>query len=470
MSNRLGGLQGTAYLGTNANNPPNLTYNTYNPTPNDSQNYSVGDWWLNTVNEQLYYLASLAGNGMSKGSVATWLQVSTGAVNQAVHSFITDALGPVVPTNAGVVTISGVSGIYGQMLQTIGGGVNTLQIAPNFPLIAGSDGMVFIAGSSGGKWARLTAGPGTAIGNGDGAIVITNLGGGGGGGMVLAHTDGADAAINVGDNSFNFFGNGVFTATQGNAPGSSITIGQVANPTITGNVTFPGTVKITGLAGNAGVLVVDVAGNITSSTSATAFPGQNQFLMGGPPGIEPLWGTITPADGSVVVTSTAAGITIRAPGAGGGNTNAAQYILQIIINVPSQHPAAIYLGPANGFNVVFDRAGAPQFVGTTYTCNTTGVWYFSVNIIINNSPGPFTGFLAIQVNDPIQPVNSRRFSTFLDTSGQSPQINGNLSIDTMILMNATSTITFFVYSSPSNPAPAYSIRGTSWISWYYVSA
>ena len=49
MSNRLGGKQGTAYLGTNANQPPNWTFNDSDPTQYNTHNVSLGDLWLNTI-------------------------------------------------------------------------------------------------------------------------------------------------------------------------------------------------------------------------------------------------------------------------------------------------------------------------------------------------------------------------------------------------------------------------------------
>ena len=40
MSNRLGGKQGTSYLGTNANQPPNWTFSNRDPNQYDTQNVS----------------------------------------------------------------------------------------------------------------------------------------------------------------------------------------------------------------------------------------------------------------------------------------------------------------------------------------------------------------------------------------------------------------------------------------------
>lgn len=72
MSNRLGGLQGTAYLGTNANQPPNWSFNFRDPDMYDTQNVSVGDLWLNQNTEKAWVLLSLEGSPTSKGPLANW--------------------------------------------------------------------------------------------------------------------------------------------------------------------------------------------------------------------------------------------------------------------------------------------------------------------------------------------------------------------------------------------------------------
>lgn len=79
MSNRLGGKQGMAYLGTNANQPPNWFFNTRDPDQYDSQNYSLGDLWLNTLTTAAFMLVSLQGNDTSKGALALWQPFVFGA-------------------------------------------------------------------------------------------------------------------------------------------------------------------------------------------------------------------------------------------------------------------------------------------------------------------------------------------------------------------------------------------------------
>jgi len=71
MSNRLGGFQGTAYLGTKANQPPNTIESDRNPTPYDV-NFSRLDIWLNTVTNEKWVLDSLEGDANSKGVIAAW--------------------------------------------------------------------------------------------------------------------------------------------------------------------------------------------------------------------------------------------------------------------------------------------------------------------------------------------------------------------------------------------------------------
>ncbi len=79
MSNRLGGKQGTAYLGTNANQPPNMTFNNRPPTQYDFQNHSVGDIWLDSTApdiQKVWMLVSLEGTGTSMGQLGHWIQLS----------------------------------------------------------------------------------------------------------------------------------------------------------------------------------------------------------------------------------------------------------------------------------------------------------------------------------------------------------------------------------------------------------
>ena len=108
MSNRLGGKQGTAYVGTNANQPPNYTFGERDPNQNDKNDVSLGDLWLNQANKTLWALVSLEGNPGSKGSLATWVKLENSGFTP-VDTFVTDA-GSAVPVG-GILNILGGQGI-----------------------------------------------------------------------------------------------------------------------------------------------------------------------------------------------------------------------------------------------------------------------------------------------------------------------------------------------------------------------
>ena len=67
-SNRLGGKQGVSYIGTNADQPPNWTFNDHDPTQYDSFNYSVGDLWFNESTLETWVLVRLYGTATSLGT------------------------------------------------------------------------------------------------------------------------------------------------------------------------------------------------------------------------------------------------------------------------------------------------------------------------------------------------------------------------------------------------------------------
>jgi hypothetical protein len=76
MSNRLGGKQYPAYLGTNASQPPNWSFENRAPTTHDI-NYSIGDMWMDSTTNIAWLLISLKASGSSGGrSVATWIPFS----------------------------------------------------------------------------------------------------------------------------------------------------------------------------------------------------------------------------------------------------------------------------------------------------------------------------------------------------------------------------------------------------------
>jgi len=106
MSNRLGGKQGTAYTGTNANQPPNWTFNDdRDPNQYDTQNVEVGDLWMNLSTGVAWILISLAGNSTSKGALAEWVRFAGG--NGDVEFLEGNTGGPVGPNASSIINVVG---------------------------------------------------------------------------------------------------------------------------------------------------------------------------------------------------------------------------------------------------------------------------------------------------------------------------------------------------------------------------
>lgn len=101
MSNILGGKQGTAYLGTNAHQPPNMVFSDRDPTQYDI-NYSLGDIWLNETAQTLWVLVSLEGTNTSKGPLATWVH---GFGASGVLTITGTAGGPISPDGIGNINL-----------------------------------------------------------------------------------------------------------------------------------------------------------------------------------------------------------------------------------------------------------------------------------------------------------------------------------------------------------------------------
>jgi hypothetical protein len=72
-----GGIRSQSYIGTNAKTPPNLWKFKVDPTQYNITGYAIGDLWLNTVEQNLFYLASVAATEDTDGQqIATWVELS----------------------------------------------------------------------------------------------------------------------------------------------------------------------------------------------------------------------------------------------------------------------------------------------------------------------------------------------------------------------------------------------------------
>lgn len=113
MSNRLGGRQGTAYVGTNAIQPPDYTFTDRDPTQYDINNVSLGDFWLNQSNQNLWVLVSLERTMAGPGSVATWVKLESGGIVTGPLDTLTGTTGGPIPPdiNANINLVSGIFGL-----------------------------------------------------------------------------------------------------------------------------------------------------------------------------------------------------------------------------------------------------------------------------------------------------------------------------------------------------------------------
>ena len=142
MSNRLGGKQGTAYLGTNAIQPPDYTFSHRDPNQYDINNVSLGDFWLNQTNENLWVLVSLARDVSGPGSVATWTKLEAGGVSD-LDKLTGNSGGPVTPDNNANINNVG----DGTTISIVGNpGTNTLTAS----VIAGGMVTETLTGNTGG--------------------------------------------------------------------------------------------------------------------------------------------------------------------------------------------------------------------------------------------------------------------------------------------------------------------------------
>ncbi len=131
INQRLNGLDVFAYMGTNAAQPTDFRTQSFDPTSNDSRNFYLGTWWLNTSTLALWYLASLTGN------VANWQRVTLAGI----ETLTGNTGGAVAADNAGNINVVGDA-----VTITVAGnpGTNTLTIsstgitASSFPTDAGT--------------------------------------------------------------------------------------------------------------------------------------------------------------------------------------------------------------------------------------------------------------------------------------------------------------------------------------------
>ena len=292
MSNRLGGKQGTAYLGTNANQPPNWVFSDRDPNQFDINNVSLGDMWLNQTDESVWILVSLAGIPGSKGSLAHWVSLAndaTGALStlagntggkvagdsDANINFFGDGVG---------ITITGTPGTHSLVASLVGGG----SAATSFPTDSGTAnpaaGVLIIKADSAG----LNSGSSVSF-SATGNTITFNV------------TDSNDNTI-IGKDSGNTTISGGDNTIIGEASGSALTSGD-------DNTIIGGTAGASLTTGSNNIIVGSDAGSaLTTSDSDNTLIGEAGFAG---------------AEDYVAINAGAAGITMlhNFPGTNASTTN-----------------------------------------------------------------------------------------------------------------------------------------------------
>jgi hypothetical protein len=154
---RLNGLNPLAYVGVNPYSPPAMYIKQRNPTPQDNQNFYLGDLWLNQRNEETFILVSL-----TQGN-AVWVAITSGGT---IDSLTGNSGGAVGPSSGNINVIGDTTTI-----DVVGDpGTNTLTISA-----VGTGVISSLTGNSGGAVSPL-AGNIDVVGDGTTITVTGNPG------------------------------------------------------------------------------------------------------------------------------------------------------------------------------------------------------------------------------------------------------------------------------------------------------
>lgn len=327
MSNRLGGRQGTAYLGTNADQPPNWHFNDRSPNQYDTQNVSLGDLWLNKDDGSAWILTSLDGDSNSRGMLATWIRFAGSHNNLQT---LTGDLGDVVPADDGgnititgdesglnlvgdaashtlslawptqpedVEVLVGVTGGIPEFLPiTSTGGTITVTQSPtalNFEAVAGTPSITTLTGTSGGAVGPDMAGNIDILGSGPVAV-----------------------AGNPGTNTLTISVAAATDTTEGIV--ELATNAETIAGTDTTRATTPDDIKAKlGLQTNHTVAL----GATDSAAINWSNAGTDGQVLIGATGADPAFASITSLDGSITITSGANSLDIATTASSGASVS-----------------------------------------------------------------------------------------------------------------------------------------------------
>lgn len=265
MSNRLSGIASLGYQGTNAPNPPNLTYQRRDPTPNDWQNVSIGDIWINTTLLKIWMLVSLSGNQ------AVWQLLRGGSID----SLTSNTGGQVDPDANGNINVLG----DGTTITGVGNpGTNTITFST-----IGTGVVSTLTGNSGGPVSPL-AGNINVVGTG----VIDIVGNPGTNTLTVTPsgdiassfpTDAGTAIPALG--ALNVVGSGGITTI---GTGSTVTVandGTIATSYATDSGTAIPALGILNVVGSGGLSTIGTGSTVTVTAIFSAFSFVPTLSFGG---------------------------------------------------------------------------------------------------------------------------------------------------------------------------------------------
>lgn len=412
MSNknqRLGGFNPFSYVGVNAFQPTNFTTADTNPTSSDSRGINLGDWWLNTATNDLWYLAQ------TDGYTATWVQLNAGG-STGILTITGNSGGPVMPSIGNINLVGD-----GSTITVVGTpGTNTLTISDSGGITQ------TLTGNSGGAVPPDGGGNVNIIGSGD----ITVVGTPGTSTLTITPSGSVSDSFLTQSGTATPAG-GVLTMNGANgltssAAGSTVTItagGSIANSFITSPATGTATpaAGVITIAGAGGAVITAAGSTITVGSSATASSFATQS------------GTATPAAGVLTIngangiSTSGAGSTVTVTG---GATIAQSFVTS---------PATATATPAAGVLTFAGTGGATiSTAGSTVTINipasgatySTGTFTPTINIASSAPPQNITyivqGGIYTQIGNKVYVCISLTFTINATPHGGLPVVISGL--------------------------------------------
>lgn len=413
MSNknqRLNGFNPFSYVGVNAAQPTNFTTAETDPTSGDSRGFGLGDWWLNTATNGMWYLAQ------TNGFTATWIQLNSGG-STGILSITGNTGGPVMPSIGNInligdgetITIVGNPGTNTLTMSTAGGITQTLTGDSGGPVGPDGGGNVNIVGTGS---ISVVGTPGTST------LTITPSGAV----VDVFHTQSGTAT--PASNILTINGAGGLTSS---GAGSTVTItagGTIADSFITspatgtatpsaGTITFAGAGgAVISASGSTITISSSSAADIFNTQSGSATPAAGILTINGSNGIttsgagstvtvtgsssiaqsfvtSPATGTATPSAGVITfagisgVTASASGATVTFNISSGSlpTYSTGTFTPPITIGIPTD-PAPVYSVQKG----IYTQVGNKVYINIALTFNITGTLHGGLAAVISGLP------------------------------------------------------------------------------------